>query len=200
VALGSDYKHRLANTRVFKCNNGWYAIALGPYEPAAAVEMRDRLVSSGDIPKDSLVTESVTYQQLVWGDDDTTGSIPSNSNSGMALEAATNFFRTSNRSNREGLSFLDRVYPAQVMYFGKRASKAYVMAEKQAFLERWPQRAYSMRPGTVSTSCDTQDKLLHGDRHSRLAGYECGEKRNFFGVGEISVDLRAPRLGAHVAL
>jgi hypothetical protein len=104
------------------------------------------------------VTESVTYQQMAWGDDDdATGSIPSNSNSGIALEAATNFFRTSNRSNSEALSFLDRVYPAQVMYFGKRASKAYVMAEKQAFLERWPQRAYSMRPGTVSTSCGSQE-------------------------------------------
>lgn len=103
------------------------------------------------------MTESVTFQQMVWGNDDTTASAPPSFSSSVALEAATAFFRTWTLSNREALSFLDRVYPEQLLYFGKRSSKAYVMADKQAFVERWPQRAYSMRPGTVSTSCDPKD-------------------------------------------
>ena len=90
-------------------------------------------------------------------DSDITASASSGYGSNIALEAATNFFRTWTLSNRAALSFLDRVYPAQLLYFGKRSSKAYVMADKQAFVERWPQRAYSMRPGTVSTSCDPND-------------------------------------------
>jgi len=93
------------------------------------------------------MTESVTFQQMVWGNDDTTASAPPSFSSSVALEAATAFFRTWTLSNREALSFLDRVYPEQLLYFGKRSSKAYVMADKQAFVERWPQRAYSMSMG-----------------------------------------------------
>jgi hypothetical protein len=157
MSLGTDYKRRFSNIRIFKCDNGWYVLVLGPYEPAIAVETRDRLVNSGDIPKDSLVTQGSNYQQVVWGDEVNSIANTSNLDAGVALEAATKFFRASTLPNREALSFLDRVYPSEVIYFGKRASKDYVMAEKRAFIERWPLRAYSIRPGTISTSCDPKD-------------------------------------------
>ena len=157
VSLATNYNRDLPNIRIFKCENGWYAVALGPYGPQAAVETWDRLVQSGTIPADSLVTQGVTFRQLAWGGDEITGSNPSSAGAVVALNSATEFFRSWTRSNREALDFLDHTYPPQVLYFGKRSSKAYVMAEKQAFAERWPQRAYSIRPGSVSTSCDPQE-------------------------------------------
>ena len=87
------------------------------------------------------------------------GDTSSSSTSSVAVEAAAEFFRSSSRSDREATSFLDRVYPAQLLYYGKRSSKAYVMAEKRAFLDRWPKRAYAVRPGSVSTSCDPRNNL-----------------------------------------
>jgi hypothetical protein len=158
VSLGTSYKGRFNNGRIFRCNNGWYVLVLGPYEPAVAIDTRDRLVASGDIPKDSLVTQGATFEQLAWGDEVNPGaSTTPNLSAGIALEAATGFFRTSTLSQKEALSFLDRIYPAELIYFGKKASKAYVLNDKQAFMERWPNRAYSMRPGSISTSCDPRD-------------------------------------------
>ena len=159
VSLGNLFKPKFTNIGVFRCDNGWYALVLGPYDANSAVETRDRLVNSGDIPKDSLVTQGANFQQPAWNGDESTGDTSSSSTSSVAVEAAAEFFRSSSRSDREATSFLDRVYPAQLLYYGKRSSKAYVMAEKRAFLDRWPKRAYAVRPGSVSTSCDPRNNL-----------------------------------------
>jgi hypothetical protein len=121
------------------------------------VETRDRLVNSGDIPKDSLVTQGANFQQMAWNGEEPTGGTAPSPTSSVAVEAAAEFFRSSSRSDREATSFLDRIYPAQLLYFGKRSSKAYVMAEKRAFLDRWPKRAYAVRPGSISTTCDPRN-------------------------------------------
>jgi hypothetical protein len=70
------------------------------------------------------------------------------------MRAAQDFFRTWTLPNYQALSFLDTVYPDQILYFGKKASKGYVLHEKEVFAQRWPDRVYSVRPGSVSTSCD----------------------------------------------
>ena len=161
--LGAATKDRFSNVRIFKCLNGWYAVVLGPYEPATALEVRDELAGSGGIPRDSLVTRGIDFQQLAWANEvGAVANTSANPDGRLALEAATSFFRTWTLSNREALSFLDRVYPPQLLYFGKKSSKAYVMADKQAFVQRWPHRAYSIRPGSVSTSCVPTERLMHG--------------------------------------
>jgi hypothetical protein len=157
VSLAKQYKSKFTNVGVFRSDNGWYVLVLGPYDANDAVETRDRLVNSGDIPKDSLVTHGDNFQQLAWSGDDSSGD--TSLSSSVAVQAATEFFRSSSRSDREATFFLDRVYPAQVIYYGKKASKAYVMADKRAYLARWPKRAYSIRPGSVTTSCDSRENL-----------------------------------------
>jgi hypothetical protein len=99
VSLGSNYKRKFSNTRVFRCGNGWYAIVMGPYEPSTAVETRDQLVGSGDIPRDSLVTRGSNFQQLAWGDDDTTGSTSSSFSERLAGDA---YWRRRSRGSRSG--------------------------------------------------------------------------------------------------
>ena len=46
------------------------------------------------------------------------------------------------------------LYADQVKYYGKDFSRADVIADKQRFIERWPQRKYALTPGTLTVQCD----------------------------------------------
>jgi hypothetical protein len=55
---------------------------------------------------------------------------------------------------------LSSMYQDQVHYYGKMTSKADVMADKQKFNERWPDRDYKFRLNSVSVQCnDTATQL-----------------------------------------
>jgi hypothetical protein len=45
------------------------------------------------------------------------------------------------------------LYAEQVKYYGKDSSRADVIADKQRFTERWPQRKYVLTPGTLTVQC-----------------------------------------------
>jgi hypothetical protein len=40
------------------------------------------------------------------------------------------------------------------MYFGKVTSRPALLEDKRRFVERWPQRSYTVRPGTFIAQCD----------------------------------------------
>jgi hypothetical protein len=46
------------------------------------------------------------------------------------------------------------LYAEQVKYYGKDFSSAEVIADKQRFTERWPQRKYALTPGTLTVQCN----------------------------------------------
>jgi hypothetical protein len=46
------------------------------------------------------------------------------------------------------------LYADQVKYYGKDFSRADVIADKQRFIERWPQRRYVLTPGTLTVQCN----------------------------------------------
>ncbi len=46
-----------------------------------------------------------------------------------------------------------RSYCDHVDYYGKSVSLDEVMAEKNTFADRWPNRAYSVRPGSETVTC-----------------------------------------------
>jgi hypothetical protein len=154
ISLARTYKDSFSNTGVFRAENGWFAVVIGPYAPGAGVWTRDSLVASRSIPSDSLVTQGAKFTQLVWGDavQSTSASQPT-SVERNAVEAAKNFFRATSRSNFRSMTYLRKVYPSKVRYFGTLTSKAAVLSEKRKFMRRWPDRAYAIRPGSVSTSC-----------------------------------------------
>jgi hypothetical protein len=56
--------------------------------------------------------------------------------------------------NAEALRALDGLYDDTVMYYGKVTSRDAVLSDKRRFTERWPQRSYTLRPGTLTSQCD----------------------------------------------
>jgi hypothetical protein len=55
--------------------------------------------------------------------------------------------------NAEALHSLDQLYAENVLYNGKSTRRQAVLVDKRRLAERWPQRSYKVRPGSVSTTC-----------------------------------------------
>lgn len=79
----------------------------------------------------------------------------------VAIAASDKYFSTWSDSNAEAIAFLEHTYAPQVDYFGTRVAKSEVMREKSAFVERWPQRTYTVRPG-VSALCENDVCRVQG--------------------------------------
>jgi len=59
--------------------------------------------------------------------------------------------------NAELMPFLDQSYADKVLYFGKPTPRQTVLREKRRLAERWNQRAYTVRPGSLSAMCTGRD-------------------------------------------
>lgn len=66
---------------------------------------------------------------------------------------AQSFFEYSSSLTINSLRALERVYAAEVDYFGKRTTRQAILRDKKAFIERWPERSYTIVPGTLNTNC-----------------------------------------------
>ncbi len=62
-----DYATRLPNVNSFALPSGWYAIALGPYDPITAEQELRRLRAQGAIPGDSFVSDGQGFGRRVFG-------------------------------------------------------------------------------------------------------------------------------------
>jgi hypothetical protein len=56
--------------------------------------------------------------------------------------------------NPQALRALEGLYEDAVMYYGKLTSRDEVLKDKRRFVERWPQRSYAVRAGSVVSQCD----------------------------------------------
>jgi hypothetical protein len=56
-------------------------------------------------------------------------------------------------SNAQALRLLKDAYEDPVNYYDKVISREAVLDDKLRFAERWPQRTYSIRPGTLVVQC-----------------------------------------------
>jgi len=65
------------------------------------------------------------------------------------------FVTATNHSNDDALIFLDGVYTNSVTYFGKTIAKSAVLADKRTFFHNWPKRNYSVRPESLSVTCES---------------------------------------------
>ncbi len=74
------------------------------------------------------------------------------------------------------------LYGRHVIYYGEAMTPSQVYANKRAFIRRWPDRRYSLVPGTVSKGCDPSktrckvDVVLRwsaasGPRHAAASGW-----------------------------
>ena len=50
---------------------------------------------------------------------------------------------------------VDRLYAANVIYYGHPMTRESLYREKLSFISRWPKRRYSVSPGTASKICDS---------------------------------------------
>lgn len=150
IELGMAYRREFPGTFVFRYDNGWYVVALGPYDRGAASRERNRLVATRRIPSDSLVNQGRRFGDLVWGAEPERPSVATRrGDDATALAATEDYFRTWSGENRQALAFLQRTYAPQIEYFGKPTSRTQVMREKAEFVARWPVRSYVLQPGTL---------------------------------------------------
>lgn len=60
------YAETIQDVNGFSIGGGWYAIALGPYDPDEAAAILRNLRAGGFIPRDSYIAQSSDYQQQFW--------------------------------------------------------------------------------------------------------------------------------------
>jgi len=55
--------------------------------------------------------------------------------------------------NEQAIRTLQNAYSSQVSYYGKLLSQQDVLADKRKFIERWPQRRYTIRAQSLAAAC-----------------------------------------------
>lgn len=65
-------------------------------------------------------------------------------------------------SEQRAIETVRKTYAATVRYYGSTTSLDEVMADKRAYFRRWPERSYSIRPGSTTTSCATSHCEVRG--------------------------------------
>jgi hypothetical protein len=55
--------------------------------------------------------------------------------------------------NAEAFRSLDELYADKVRYHGKLVPRQAVVLDKQRFAQRWPERSYTIRSGSISATC-----------------------------------------------
>jgi hypothetical protein len=151
LTLAKGLVDKFSNTSVFAYDNGWYVVVIGPYGDDVARRLKDIYLSAKTIPDDAFLTSGTRFVDRIWP---LSKPDPAQSNSeATALTAARAFFAESSAPQEATLTYLDQVYANQVVYFGKLLPKSDVIADKRQFVERWPVRSYSARPGSLSAAC-----------------------------------------------
>lgn len=70
-----------------------------------------------------------------------------------AETVARDFFAFSSRLTAESLNVLETVYADEVDYFGKLTKRSAILRDKKSFIARWPDRSYTIIPGSLDTDC-----------------------------------------------
>jgi hypothetical protein len=104
--------------------------------------------SPSPLPKPSSISDARQQDALTNGEGSST----------TAIEAATEFFRNTALPLSDARSYFERIYASEVNYFGQPKAKAGVIAEKVAYMTRWPDRGYNVDPASVSATCDVMGR------------------------------------------
>ena len=82
-----------------------------------------------------------------------TAQQPEGSSERRATEFVLALLEHWSRPNAELLPFLNGVYADKVLYYGKSESRQAVLLTKRRFANRWMQRAYTVRPASLTATC-----------------------------------------------
>ncbi|MDR9805144.1 COG3904 family protein [Rhizobium hidalgonense] len=70
-----------------------------------------------------------------------------------AVDFANRYNDEWSKDSASALAFMKGVYADEVSFFGNAVDKDAVLKEKASFAQRWPERIYSVKPGSVTASC-----------------------------------------------
>ena len=70
--------------------------------------------------------------------------------------------------NENALRSLDELYADEVRYHGKLIPRKLVVLDTKRFAERWPERNYTIRPGSISATCVEPSEVCHYRLHGGL--------------------------------
>ncbi|WP_105009431.1 hypothetical protein [Rhizobium leguminosarum] len=70
-----------------------------------------------------------------------------------ALEFIRRYHEAWSRDNSTALAFMHKAYEDQVTFYGKVVDRDAVMKDKATFAQRWPERIYSVKPGSEAAVC-----------------------------------------------
>jgi hypothetical protein len=121
-------------------------------------------------------------------------------------------FVTWSSPNVKAIKGLEGLYEDTVMYYGKATSRDAVLSDKRRFADRWPQRSYTIRPGTLFAQCEgvrcavsgTTDWAAAKDarRSTGVANFEYVVLLEFGGILKIAEEtskvVQGPIISAHV--
>jgi hypothetical protein len=102
-----------------------------------------------------------------------------------AQSLAVDYLNLWSASNRQTLQTTPYFYNSSVLFHGKRMSFRALLAEKRRFVQRWPDRNYQYRPGTMKLQC-------------RSDGSTCTVQSTFdFEAANSKLDRHARGVGTH---
>lgn len=76
-----------------------------------------------------------------------------------ALEFIRRYHEAWSRDNSTALAFMHKAYADQVTFYGKVVDRDAVMKDKATFAQRWPERIYSVKPGSEAAVCAEKCEL-----------------------------------------
>jgi hypothetical protein len=94
---------------------------------------------------------------------------PTPSMESLARSFLEEYMRQSEGTPSDYLAFVQNIFDADVVYYGKRVTKQSIVEEQRKFVARWPQRRYLLKPETVQIACDTSQSTcrVSGDLNYR---------------------------------
>jgi hypothetical protein len=102
--------------------------------PGAAIFILASLIAALMIPLSGLVAQTL-------------------SDKNFALDAVDRIWAEWSSPNDQALQYLAETYSKSVFYYGQPAPRKRVMDLKREFAARWPDRSYSIAPGSLEVSC-----------------------------------------------
>ena len=156
----------LALTVISAAAGGFYARARNPSPQAAQTSSSGPQVSQGIPAKSSEATHVVAVeseQQAKTPPQNITPAAPKaaqmSDTSAAEVRAKTILGDLVAAFNNGDTGLIGSLYAATVRYYGKPAAKPDVLADKLKFMQRWPNRNYSIREDSLTVTCSGTETI-----------------------------------------
>jgi hypothetical protein len=67
------------------------------------------------------------------------------------------YFGRWSEPNTTAMAYVQGIYAERVEFYGAPTGRETILDQKRKFLERWPERQYSVRPNSIKADCNERD-------------------------------------------